>query len=193
MSWMDSASGSSTFHGGGSNASNNGPSNGGMGGGGSNNSGSKTGGLGGGLTTGKVTGKTVSGPSGGMAGPQATYKHNMDPRDPIALARAKKHGSPVAPAVMRPTYPAALGQGRLQMMAHDYAMEAMNNPTQRPYNASTSPGMGAIHPPNESTFNKNVPSNAGTGGGSTAYKTNFARGGAVPGKKSKSTGSKKGK
>lgn len=78
MSWMDSASGSSSWHGGGGNAGNNGTSGagtGGMGGGGSNNSGSRTGGLGGGLSTGNTTyGNTAFGRSGGMAQGYATAK-----------------------------------------------------------------------------------------------------------------------
>lgn len=78
MSWMDSASGSSSWHGGGGNAGNNGTSGagtGGMGGGGSNNSGSRTGGLGGGLSTGNtIHGNTAFGRSGGMAQGYATAK-----------------------------------------------------------------------------------------------------------------------
>lgn len=83
MSWRDSASGSSTFHGGGGYAGNNANvgagtgagNNGGMGGGGSNNSGSRTGGLGGGLSTGNTWhGNTAFGPPGGIANGYATAK-----------------------------------------------------------------------------------------------------------------------
>lgn len=76
MSWRDSASGSSDWHGGGNSAGNSGPSGAGTGGnyGGSNgNSYSLTGGLGGGVTTGKTWyGNTVFGPAGGIAQGYAT-------------------------------------------------------------------------------------------------------------------------
>lgn len=77
MSWRDSASGSSSFHGGGGMAGNNGPSGAGTGGrsggGRGGDSGSRTGGLGGGLSTGKTWhGNTAFGPSGGMARGYAT-------------------------------------------------------------------------------------------------------------------------
>lgn len=70
MSWMDSASGSSTFHGGGDHAGNNGPSGAGTGGrpGNGGNNYSQTGGLGGGLGTGTTWhGNTAFGPAGGNA------------------------------------------------------------------------------------------------------------------------------
>lgn len=81
MSWRDSASGSSDWHGGGGTAGNNGPSGAGTGGGNrggggdSGNSYSRTGGLGGGLTTGNtIYGNTAFGPSGGNAVGHATAK-----------------------------------------------------------------------------------------------------------------------
>lgn len=75
MSYRDSASGSSTFHGGGGMSGNNGNVGAGTGGSGSNNSGSRTGGLGGGLSTGNTWhGNTAFGPSGGMAQGYATMR-----------------------------------------------------------------------------------------------------------------------
>lgn len=84
MSWMDSASGSSTYHGGGSYSSNSGPAGAGTGGAtynGSNRSysggGGNTTGEGGGLTTGKTWyGNTAIGPSGGAAQAYATRTGN---------------------------------------------------------------------------------------------------------------------
>jgi hypothetical protein len=76
MSWRDSASGSGTFHGGGSYSGNNGPSGAGTGRTNGGSSGrSSTGGLGGGLTTGKTWhGNTAYGASGGLASGYATMR-----------------------------------------------------------------------------------------------------------------------
>jgi hypothetical protein len=79
MSWRDSASGSSSFHGGGGHAGNSGPSGAGTGasrgGGGNNSVGSRTGGLGGGLSTGNTWhGNTAFGVPGGMAQGYATAR-----------------------------------------------------------------------------------------------------------------------
>lgn len=76
MSWMDSASGSSTFHGGGGLSGNNGNVGAGTGyGGNGGNNYSSTGGLGGGLSTGKTWyGNTAFGPSGGRVTSYATMR-----------------------------------------------------------------------------------------------------------------------
>lgn len=77
MSWMDSASGSSTFHGGGGLSGNNGNVGAGTGyGGNGGNNYSSTGGLGGGLSTGNTWhGNTAFGPSGGRV---TAYAHMRD-------------------------------------------------------------------------------------------------------------------
>lgn len=115
MSWMDSASGSSTFHGGGGLSGNNGNigagtgygNNGGMGNG--NDRGSRTGGLGGGLSTGNTWyGNTAFGPSGGRVTGFVSLRDGgglFDPRGrvPPNVTNTTKQKPNQKPVVVAPT------------------------------------------------------------------------------------------